>query len=390
MTPAARYSAAIDVLDAWRGGMPVEKALIRWSRGARYAGSKDRAAVRDHVFDVLRAKATCAALGGGQTGRDLVLGLLRANQIDPQTVFGAGPYGPPGLSEKESACLNHHRFVDAAHDVPAWLRPDIAARSNGQDQAFYKALQSRAPVYLRINLRKADVSQAQQVLARDNILCDFVPGAKAALIVQNGAARVARSQAYQDGLVEIQDLSVQLAVEAVDWPQKGKILDYCAGGGGKSLAIAAQSSARIYAHDVNPKRMSDIPARAARAGVGIDVIGPNSVQGIAPFDAVLCDVPCSGSGTWRRDPEAKWRLTSDRLADLTQTQDHILAQAAGYVRPGGVLVYMTCSLFAVENQARITAFLGHHARWNCMDTGQFDPLTASDGFYYAVLTKKGA
>ena len=208
--------------------------------------------------------------------------------------------------------------------------------------------------------------------------------AATALAVTSGARQVKSTAAYSDGLIEPQDLSVQRAVLAVDWP-KGAILDYCAGGGGKSLAIAALTGQRIAAHDAAPQRMTDLPRRAARAGAMIDIVRTEALVQSGPFAAVLCDVPCSGSGTWRRDPEAKWRLTSARLDGLVALQAEILDAAAALIAPGGQLVYMTCSLFLAENAAQIAAFLTRHPGWHCLSEGFDTPLTASDGFYHAVL-----
>jgi 16S rRNA (cytosine967-C5)-methyltransferase len=191
------------------------------------------------------------------------------------------------------------------------------------------------------------------------------------------------------GLVELQDLSAQRAVAAVDWPAEGRILDYCAGGGGKALAIADRTGARVLAHDALPQRMADLPVRAARAGVAIDRIEGAELARHGPFDAVLCDVPCSGSGTWRRDPEAKWRLTPDRLDALLRMQADILDAAALRVRPGGRLVYMTCSLLRSEDEDQVARFLARSAGWSLAGMQVDTPLTASDGFFTAELRRDG-
>jgi 16S rRNA (cytosine967-C5)-methyltransferase len=187
-------------------------------------------------------------------------------------------------------------------------------------------------------------------------------------------------------LVEIQDLSVQLACAAVDWPQRGKILDYCAGGGGKALAIAAVSDAAVFVHDAIAARMSDIPARASRAGVTLAEAMKPSMH--APYDLVLCDVPCSGSGTWRRDPEAKWRLTPGRLAELGLIQRQIVEKAQTLVKPGGRLVYMTCSLLDAENGAVVDSVVSA-PEWDLLTSARFLPPEASDGFFLAVMRRSG-
>ncbi len=170
----------------------------------------------------------------------------------------------------------------------------------------------------------------------------------------------------------------------VDWPG-GRILDYCAGGGGKALAIADACAAQVLAHDALPRRMADLPARAERAGVHIPILAASGLVSAGRFEAVLCDVPCSGSGTWRRDPEAKWRLNPTRLAELEQVQAAILDEAAPLLLPGGRIVYMTCSLFRGENEAQVDAFLMRHPGWRLDGAGIDTPLSASDGFFHAVL-----
>lgn len=383
MIPAARAAAAIEVLDRWRAGLPVEKALTTWARGARYAGSKDRAAVRDHVYDVLRLLGGCAA-NGGSDGRGLMLGLLRLQGRDPDALFSGVGHAPSPLTAAEQRAP-----VPIATDpwlnMPEWLHDPLRNSLGDQAGAVVAAMQARAPLYLRVNARKASAGDIQERLSEDGIetiKCET----EGALKVTGGDRRLRRSRAYQEGLVEIQDLSVQMACAAVDWPQSGRVLDYCAGGGGKALAIAAVSDAQVHVHDANPARMSDIPARAARAGVSLTATPRAEAQ--APYDLVLCDVPCSGSGTWRRDPEAKWRLTPERLAELGRIQRQILMTAQGLVKPGGRLVYMTCSLFDAENDGVVSGGLSG-SRWQRVQQRRYLPTDASDGFFLAELKHVG-
>ncbi len=382
MTPAARYAAAIDVLEAWHQGQPAEQALTRWARGARYAGSKDRAAVRDHVYDVIRLKRTVGALGGGDGGRAWILGLLRHTGIAPETVFTGEGHAPAALTQAEAQSAGSAAGVV---DIPDWTVPLFEARFGPNTAEVLARMQTRAPLYLRVNHRRTTPDTVMPALAADGVVAHPVAQAEGALVVEDGARRLRQSAAYQSGLVEIQDLSVQMAVAAVPWPNGGQILDYCAGGGGKSLAVADRSEARLFAHDANPKRMTDLDPRADRAGVRIATLSSGALGDHAPYDAVLCDVPCSGSGTWRRDPEAKWRLQPSDLATLAETQDTILAEAAPLVRPGGVLIHMTCSVFADENEARVAQFLRTHSDWRLEADLFFSPLDASDGFYAAWM-----
>ena len=382
MTPGARVAAAIGVLEAWRAGQPAEQALTNWARGARYAGSGDRAAVRDHVYDVLRQLGNCRAMGGGESGRALMIGLARLTGTDCDLWFTGQGHAPGPLTDAERAVPTV--LPDPALDMPAWMLPALSDRAGGDLPDLLVAMQKRAPVWLRVNTRRATVSEALARLGAEGVEARADPRGARALEVVSGARRIRSTGAYAEGWVELQDLSAQRAVEAVDWPG-GRILDYCAGGGGKALAIAALSDAVLTAHDAEPARMRDLPLRAARAGVTIATGTMAEVTAAAPYDAVLVDAPCSGSGTWRRDPEAKWRLTPDRLATLEALQAEILDQAARLVRPGGRLIYMTCSLFGLENEAKVAQFLSTHRGWTCLAQRCETPLDASDGFFHAVF-----
>lgn len=382
MTPGARVAAAISVLDDWLTGRPVEQALMQWARGARYAGSKDRAAVRDHVFDALRARGHCAQLGGGSDGRALMLGLLRLQGVDPAPLFSGQAHAPAALTPAEAQPPRD--AIDPLQDLPDWMVPHFAARLGPELPALLVRLRERAPLYLRVNTRKATRDQACAALAQEGVIATPHPAAATAIEVVSAARQVKTTAPYQQGWVEPQDLSVQCAVLGVDW-QGCAVLDYCAGGGGKALAVAALGAARVVAHDAHPRRMADLPVRAARAGVQIATATTAELARLGRFDVVLCDVPCSGSGTYRRDPEAKWRLHADALDRLLRTQADILRMARAHVRPGGRLVYMTCSLFAVENEAQIAVFLEENPDWRATQSVLQSPLELSDGFFHAVL-----
>lgn len=373
MTPAARLEAARLVLSDWQGGAPAERALSAWARGARYAGSKDRRAVRDHVYDVLRQKAVCADLGGADTPRGLIIGLARLNGWD--AALFSGGYGPSPLDGAEAALFDAPVDIRRTLDTPAWLRARLM-----QDRTDWPEIEAamahRAPLYLRVNLRRATRGEAQATLADEGIQTQE-EACPTALEVTEGAPRVAQSAAYAAGLVEPQDLSVQLALAEISWPE-GTILDYCAGGGGKALAMAAATGRGIDIHDAKPQRMADAAVRAARAGSTLTPVDRPK----GPYALVLTDVPCSGSGTWRRDPEAKWRLDPARLADLCQLQSRILDEAAAL---SDRIVYMTCSLLRAENEDQLDAFLARHTGWKCNNIRYFTPLTASDGFFVAEL-----
>lgn len=385
MTPGARIAAAAEILDTIAAGRAAEPALAAWARGHRFAGSGDRAAIRDHVFDALRRRRSAAAMGGGDTGRALMIGLLRLGGRDPAEVFTGEGHAPAQLSAAERAAGRAPRPGAEAGDVPDWLYPHLEAALGAECDPILAALRTRAPVHLRVNLRKARRDAVAAELAARGIATLAHPLSPTALEVTEGARRVRHDPAYRDGLVELQDAASQAVADFVPVRDGDRFLDYCAGGGGKTLAVAARAEVAAFAHDAAPRRMADLPARAARAGVAVTTLATAALAPAGPFDAVLCDAPCSGSGSWRRDPGGKWALTPDRLAALTQTQDAILADAAPHVAPGGALVYATCSLLAEENEAQIAAFLFRHDDWRREAAVRLTPLDGGDGFFVAVL-----
>ena len=384
MTPAARVAAAIGVLDTIAAGKAAEQALTGWARGARYAGSKDRAAVRDHVFDVLRRWRSTAAAGGAETARARMIGLLRQSDIDPATLFGAGVHGPPALGPDDPDGYAP-RTPGEALDMPDWLWPMLEADLGAAARPCAEAQRHRAPVFLRVNTAKTTPDAAIAMLARDGVTALPAARGAAALRVVEGARRVAQGAAYRDGLVELQDASSQAILDALPVSPGARILDFCAGGGGKALALAARADrGAVSAWDADPARMRDLPARAARAGARITVLDAPAGR----FDLVLCDVPCSGSGAWRRAPAGRWLLTQDRLAELCRIQAAILDRARDHVAPGGTLAYATCSVLEAENSAQVAAFLDRNPDWRAGDGAQFLPDADGDGLFLRMLTRR--
>lgn len=386
MTPAARIQAAIEILDQITDGEPAEKALTTWARNARFAGSKDRAAIRDHVFDVLRQRSSCAAVGGDDSGRGLMIGLLTQAGADLDSLFTGEGHAPLPMTEAEKGYGHAPEGADAL-DIPEWLFP-LWRQSLGDDAAEVAAIQRhRAPVFLRVNLRTSDIEAAVATLAVDGIVAVPHPLSPTALEVTENARRIKQSPAYLTGQVELQDAASQALVDALPLPKQGKLLDYCAGGGGKTLAMAALTRATMFAHDANPQRMKDLPDRADRAEIAVRICRTTELRGQGPFDLVLCDAPCSGSGSWRRAPEGKWRLTQALLDDVTALQAQILRDAAPLVAAGGALAYATCSVLEVENHAQVQAFLADHPGWTLEVERLFTPLMGGDGFFVAVFRK---
>ncbi len=386
MTPAARIQAAIEILDEILDGAPVEKALTGWARRSRFAGSKDRAGVRDHVFDGLRCKRSFSALGGSETGRGLMIGSARAKGEDIAGLFSGARHAPPPVAEHETS----RGFSSKAEefDIPEWLWPRFSA-SLGEDAIpAAHALQSRAPVQLRVNLVKSDVTEAVRVLESDDILTRPHPACDTALEVIEGARRISQSRAFASGMVELQDAASQAVAASIDLEPGMRVLDYCAGGGGKALALAARTGVRVYAHDINEARMQDIPTRAERAGVNVERLSADDILRQAPFDVVLADAPCSGSGSWRRAPAGKWALTEAKLQDLCVIQAQILEQISQLTHSGGLLAYATCSMLVDENEAIVNAFQTMHPDWRLAFQKSWQVTHGTDGFFTAHLTRQ--
>lgn len=393
MLPAAQHQAAIDVLDIWLSGQSLDMALSRWARGARYAGAKDRRAVRDIVYSVLRSRGRARSLGTSpvsrETGRALVFGWLRLNGADFGRVFTGQGHAPEPLGAEERRLLSERTQAPIGLDTPDWLLQHLTVDFGQETDAILQAMADRAPLYLRVHAAPERLEDAQQdaiaQLSEDGIAAMAEPACQTALRVTENGQRLAQSQAYLRGLVEPQDLSVQMACQRIDWPRKARILDYCAGGGGKALAIAAATQGPVYVHDAASHRMADLPKRAVRAGADLRIW--DQATSDAAFDLVLCDVPCSGSGTWRRDPERRWRMDQADLRRLQGMQADILAAAAELLRPGRQLVYMTCSLLGVENVEQVSDFLQKNEGSVLRQTVQFTPLNASDGFFMAEVLR---
>lgn len=380
MTPQARLSAAIEILDRVLAGSPPEQALTNWGRASRFAGSGDRHAVRDLVFDALRCKRSFAALGGSETGRGLILGGARAGGLDIAALFCGQGHAPAAVLPSEVGAVPQG---DAALDCPSWLAAPLRESLGADFTTVMQAMRKRAPVFLRVNLAKANRSQALAALAQDGVIAQVSDLASACLIVLENPRKISTSAAYLDGLVELQDASSQAVIDSLDLNDGQRVLDFCCGGGGKALAMAAKARISLEVHDRDSRRMRDVPARAARAGAQLKIV--ENFDKTKPYDLILTDVPCSGSGSWRRDPQGKWALSAARLQEILAVQAQILDQTAVMLAADGVLAYATCSMLDAENEAQITAFLQRHSGWSCTMQRRFSPLSGADGFFLAQL-----
>lgn len=392
MRPDARVASAIEIVDQWLASdRGLDRILTQWARNNRYAGSGDRAAIADLVYGAVRCLRSANWVSGNAQrllGRNVMHGYLLLEQTDPSDLFTGGLHAPGAITDGEASA---RRTIEASPrpvrlDYPDWLDSHLA----GIEDEDLHALRTRAPLDLRVNSLKATPDAAIDTLAKDGISVSTVTGVPMALRVVEGARKVARSEAFTSGLIEIQDAGSQaLASLAAPKPEE-LIIDLCAGGGGKSLAMAADSGgqARIVAHDIAADRMRDLPERASRSGASIEVVTPGSLGKYRNrVDLVFIDAPCSGSGAWRRNPDAKWRFTPERLDALARTQAELLEQAVSLCNPSGRIVYGTCSLLDAENIAQVETFVSSHAGWHIRNQFASVPSQGMDGFFGAVLSQ---
>ena len=382
-----RVAAAIECLGPILEGRQVEPMLREWGRRNRFAGSKDRSAIRDIVYDILRKRQSFASLGGGDTPRALVLGWVRQNKLPIDEIFGQDQFGPSALSVDELNAGSNDpdalNFQDWAFEI---LQQDHREKAN----QIAAALSERASVDLRVHATRADPEKIQSQLADEGFETDILSSALG-LRLTGDKRSITQSKAYADGLIELQDAHSQEVCEAIAIDHDWTVLDYCAGAGGKSLALAAKHPTADYAAwDAHPRRLQDLPDRAARAQSAIQILTSDPVKTGAQYNCVILDVPCSGSGSWRRDPQGKWLLTQESLHEVIETQRAILSAASQLVAANGQLVYITCSVFNAENQNQVDKFIAQNNKWTIAATKSWLPNQNGDGFFLCILKNNSA
>jgi len=423
MTPGARLSAAIELYQAITDGRdPADRLLTNWARKHRYAGSKDRRAVADLVYGTLRrAEALSWRLARQNAAATPRLMVLAASglAVSDLAAYASERFSPPAPDAAEAAALT--ALADpapadmpdwAVAGYPCWLDASLRRRFGDRTATEMAAMAGRAPVDLRANLLKTTRDAALAQLAAKGIAAR--PTARSPHGLRLDAHdRLDELALLREGLVEPQDEAAQLCALLVGAEPGMQVVDYCAGAGGKALALAAlmRNKGQVYALDRDPRRLQRLGPRAQRAGARniqarpIKADDPWLAELAGRCDRVLVDAPCSGTGTWRRNPEARFRLTPDMLAAHTRRQDQVLRDAADLVRPGGRLVYATCSLLPEENEDRVAAFLADHPDFAVLPIARIwddawgpcpgDPYLAlspashdTDGFFTAVLTRQ--
>ena len=433
MTPAARLSAAIEILaaiDAQR--IPAPNALKEWGTAHRFAGSGDRAAIAGLVFDVLRRRASSAWLMDADTPRARLLGMLRLERgldIDAVAALCDGArFAPEPLTDAERTAFTSSRLDDApahiAGDYPEWLDPQLASVFGDARVEEAVAMASRAPLDLRVNTLKA--KQEKVLASMKHLGARAAPWSPWGLRIDLGAdARNPGIHSEEDfikGAVEVQDEGSQLAALLTGAKPGEQVIDMCAGAGGKTLALAAmmQGKGRLVATDHDKRQLAPIHERLSRAGVhNADVRTPKGPDDTlsdikASADLVVIDAPCTGTGTWRRNPDAKWRMRPGALEVRTKDQIAVLDRAAALAKPGGRIAYITCSVLPQENNEQVSRFMIRHPEFTVVPPSQVASVlwdkaddflaatlqsdegllmtprrTGTDGFFVSVLRKAG-
>lgn len=432
-----RVQAAVEVLDdIFKQHTPAAHALRDWGKAHRFAGSKDRAAIGGIVFDALRRKSSTLWRMGVEAddmdgaARAVVLGTMvwgwgeSADSLDAQ--FAEDDHAPAPLTKAEKDSLAGSLDLKMAPDwiradVPEWIWPAFENNFGENAVAEGEAMLARPPLDLRINALKAD-HKATLAKLKDigGVATELAP---LGIRIKAGTKldrlpNIQSDPVFLMGEIEIQDEGSQIVSLLADAKPGETVLDYCAGGGGKTLALAADmgNEGTIYAYDIDKRRLAPLYARAQRAGAtNVEVVQPpqgNLSKLRGTMDRVLVDAPCTGSGTWRRKPDAKWRLSLSTLEIRLAEQKAVLDQAKQYVRPDGLMIYVTCSVFAEENEGQVYEFLEQNKDFELLSAGEVwedrigteksmpwsedgctltmtPASTNTDGFFLAVMKKTG-
>lgn len=383
MTPAARLAAAIEVFGTIESDRkPAADALKSWGVAHRFAGSGDRAAIAGLVYDALRRRASSAFIMGAETPRAILLGMLKRERgLDVEAIArladGAG-YGPSPLTDDERKALESADLGQApAHvigDYPEWLEAHFKKSFGDAAAEEGAALASRAPLDLRANILKAHPDKTTKMLSDlSPVDGQWSPWAlRVKLAADAKSPAIHAEPAFIKGMVEVQDEGSQLAALFSGAKPGEQVVDLCAGAGGKTLALAAmmQNKGQVFATDDDKRRLAPIHDRLARSGArNVQVRTPKSVGGeiddlAGRCDLVLIDAPCTGTGSWRRNPDAKWRMRPGALEQRQKEQAEILDRAAALLKAGGRIAYITCSVLDEENGAQVRAFLSRHAEFS--------------------------
>ncbi len=406
MTPSARLAAAIEVFAALESERrPAGDALKSWGLTHRFAGSGDRAAIAGLVYDALRRRASSAFIMGADTPRAILLGMLRQERkLDVESISSyadGSKYGPEPLSDTERERLGSADLTGAppyvAGDYPEWLDAHLETAFGPRRVEEGAALASRAPLDLRVNTLKGDLETAAAALADLNpIPARWSPmGLRIRLAADAKSPAIHAEPAFLKGLVELQDEASQLAVIFSDPKPGEQVIDLCAGAGGKTLALAAimQNKGQVFATDDDKRRLAPIHARLKRSGArNVQIRPPKSVGTEIDdlkghMDLALIDAPCTGTGAWRRNPDAKWRIRPGALEQRQKEQVEVLDRAVGLIKPAGRIAYVTCSILEEENGAQVRAFLARHPEFTVQPGSQTVQVLGERGFVFSQAAR---
>jgi 16S rRNA (cytosine967-C5)-methyltransferase len=401
MTPGARLAAAIEIIgDIEETRRPAASALKDWGLHHRFAGSGDRAAIAGLLYDALRRRASAAYLMGRATPRAVLLGMLKIERgLDVAAIAAlcdGSRHAPAPLEEEERAHLAAATLDAApapvAGDYPEWLDPYFAAAFGEERCEELAALASRAPLDLRVNALKADRDRIAAELAElGPVATRWSPfGLRIRLSADAKSPAIHAEPAFRKGQIELQDEGSQLAALLSAARAREQVVDLCAGAGGKTLALAAMMANRgqIFATDTDKRRLAPIHERLERAGArNVQVRTPRATADVlvdlsGRADLVLIDAPCTGTGVWRRNPDAKWRIRPGALAERLNEQVAVLNRAATLVKPGGRIVYATCSVLEEENGAQIRAFLARHEGFTIVSPAEVTSTLGERAFLF--------
>jgi 16S rRNA (cytosine967-C5)-methyltransferase len=403
VTPGARLAAAAEILtEIFARKAAADRAIAAWGKAHRFAGSKDRAAIADRVYACLRRRNECAFAMSDESPRALVLGSLAvADALDPARIEALATDGTHALGALTERERKHLAAPQRASDpwialnYPEWLHDDIASTFGANLEREMKALNNRAPLDLRVNTLKATRDAALRELSAAGLTATARPTSTAIRLADENA-KVTAHTAYTEGRIEVQDEASQRAVFFAATNPGDTVIDLAAGAGGKALALAAamENKGRVLACDIEPGRLRHMEPRIVRAGASIvEIVGDPYGGAITSAtgegaDLVFVDAPCSGTGTWRRNPEAKWTLDRARLASYSAAQTKLLDRAAELVKPTGRIVYAVCSILPAEGEGQAKAFTARHPAWTVSASETLTPARdETDGFFVAVLSQ---
>ena len=401
MQQAARYNAVLELIgEIFKDKSPADGIINNYLRERKYIGSGDRRFITETVWKIIRHRRRLEFEAGSKEARKILLVFLKDEDLD--LIFGAGEYAPPALSKEEKIWMKNLKEevypVDVESECPEWLFAKI------KDVALLKSLNEPASADLRVNSSSRE--QVLQDLRREGLF--FAPTPYSPIGIRSSErVNLNNCIAYKEGVVEVQDEASQLAAILCDVKPEHKVIDYCAGAGGKSLAIASllNGKGKIEAHDIDWHRLEQIKPRLERLNIK-NVVPVRELSG-KDYDRFIIDAPCSGTGTWRRSPDAKFRLTPEKLSELTKIQSQLLEFALENTKVGGRIVYITCSILPDEDENIVSVFAQRHKNVRYVDLKQlwqqkidapypaknteflrFSPLlTNTDGFFLAIFEK---